>query len=42
MKNGTQKAPPLQGRGWGGAVLSDALCEASPTPNPSSEGEGPK
>jgi len=42
MMSGRQKAPPLQGRGWGGAVPSDTLCEASPTPNPSPEGEGQK
>jgi len=40
MKRETRKAPPLQGRGWGGAVTGDALCEVSPTPNPSPEGEG--
>ncbi|WP_029623769.1 UDP-N-acetylmuramoyl-L-alanine--D-glutamate ligase [Sphingomonas sp. PAMC 26617] len=34
------EAPPLQGRGWGGAVTSAALGETSPTPNPSPEGEG--
>ncbi|WP_213980586.1 UDP-N-acetylmuramoyl-L-alanine--D-glutamate ligase [Sphingomonas sp. dw_22] len=35
------QAPPLQGRGWGGAVTtSPALGETSPTPNPSPEGEG--
>ena len=35
-------APPLQGRGWGGAVPNAALCEAPPTPSPSPEGEGLK
>ena len=35
------KAPPLQGRGWGGAVSTgEALGETSPTPYPSPEGEG--
>ena len=33
-------APPLQGRGWGGAVPGAGLGETSPTPNPSPEGEG--
>jgi len=33
-------APPLQGRGWGGAVPGATLGETSPTPNPSPEGEG--
>ena len=33
-------APPLQGRGRGGAVSSDTLCEALHTPYPSPEGEG--
>ena len=34
------EAPPLQGRGWGGAVPGAGLGETSPTPNPSPEGEG--
>ena len=34
------QAPPLQGRGWGGAVTGAPLGETSPTPNPSPEGEG--
>ena len=35
------QAPPLQGRGWGGAVTtSTTLYETSPTPIPSPEGEG--
>ncbi|WP_296610893.1 UDP-N-acetylmuramoyl-L-alanine--D-glutamate ligase [Sphingomonas sp.] len=38
-KRDTLIAPPLQGRGWGGAE-SAALGQASPTPNPSPEGEG--
>jgi len=33
-------APPLQGRGWGGAELDAGLGETSPTSNPSAEGEG--
>ncbi|WP_029624994.1 UDP-N-acetylmuramoyl-L-alanine--D-glutamate ligase [Sphingomonas sp. PAMC 26605] len=35
-------APPLQGRGWGGAVLDANAAPAAdiPTPNPSPEGEG--
>ncbi|WP_277969156.1 aminomethyl-transferring glycine dehydrogenase subunit GcvPB [Sphingomonas echinoides] len=34
------EAPPLQGRGWGGAVPGAGLGETSPTPSPSPEGEG--
>lgn len=34
------EAPPLQGRGWGGAVPGASLGETSPTPSPSAEGEG--
>ena len=34
------EAPPLQGRGWGGAVPGAGLGETRPTPNPSPEGEG--
>ncbi|MET4664125.1 aminomethyl-transferring glycine dehydrogenase subunit GcvPB [Sphingomonas sp. PvP056] len=34
------EAPPLQGRGWGGAVPGAGLGETPPTPNPSPEGEG--
>ena len=33
-------APPLQGRGWGGAVPGAGLYETRPTLSPSSEGEG--
>jgi UDP-N-acetylmuramoylalanine--D-glutamate ligase len=33
-------APPLQGRGWGGACPPGALDMTSSTPNPSPEGEG--
>jgi len=41
----TLKAPPLQGWGWGGAVLGaaaqfGATTQLSPTPDPSPEGEG--
>ncbi|WP_242182322.1 aminomethyl-transferring glycine dehydrogenase subunit GcvPB [Sphingomonas sp. CARO-RG-8B-R24-01] len=34
------EAPPLQGRGWGGAVPGAGLGESPPTPSPSPEGEG--
>ncbi|MDN4630717.1 aminomethyl-transferring glycine dehydrogenase subunit GcvPB [Sphingomonas sp. PsM26] len=34
------EAPPLQGRGWGGAVPGAGLGETSPTPSPPPEGEG--
>ncbi|WP_242137519.1 aminomethyl-transferring glycine dehydrogenase subunit GcvPB [Sphingomonas sp. TREG-RG-20F-R18-01] len=36
------EAPPLQGRGWGGAVPGAGLGESppTPTPSPSPEGEG--
>ncbi|QDX26008.1 hypothetical protein FPZ54_08220 [Sphingomonas suaedae] len=34
-------APPLQGRGWGGAYQhAPGPCDYCPTPNPSPEGEG--
>jgi UDP-N-acetylmuramoylalanine--D-glutamate ligase len=33
-------APPLQGRGWGGAGPSNSERVTSPTPNPSPKGEG--
>lgn len=33
-------APPLQGRGWGGAVPQADRPLTSPTPNPSPEGKG--
>lgn len=36
------KAPPLQRRGWGGAVPQANGSMTGPTPNPSSEGEGLK
>ncbi|WP_010164599.1 aminomethyl-transferring glycine dehydrogenase subunit GcvPB [Sphingomonas sp. PAMC 26617] len=35
-----EQAPPLQGRGWGGAVPGAGLGETPPTPSPSPEGEG--
>jgi UDP-N-acetylmuramoylalanine--D-glutamate ligase len=38
-KRAALQSPPLQGRGWGGAV-PQATSPASPTPNPSPEGEG--
>ncbi len=43
----TLKAPPLQGRGWGGAVAGaaaqfGATTQHCPTPGPSPEGEGSK
>ncbi len=34
-----ERARPLQGRGWGGAVTGAGLGETSPTPSPSPEGE---
>ncbi len=34
------KAPPLQGRGWGGALPHMRRLWERPTPNPSPEGEG--
>jgi glycine dehydrogenase subunit 2 len=37
-----EQAPPLQRRGWGGAVPGNATGDASPTPGPSPEGEGSK
>ena len=33
-------APPLQGRGWGGALEFALRGRRGPTPNPSPEGEG--
>ncbi len=41
----TLKAPPLQGRGWGGAVVghhayASSTTQSFPTPGPSPEGEG--
>ena len=35
----TCKAPPLQGRGWGGAVPQTDRARRGPTPIPSPEGE---
>ncbi|OYX48935.1 MAG: hypothetical protein B7Y97_10150 [Sphingomonas sp. 32-66-10] len=48
MRRGTGSAanylaPPLQGRGWGGAYplgASVSVRPRRPTPNPSPEGEG--
>ena len=37
---GVDIAPPLQGRGWGGAEPEASRLSHSPTPNPSPEGEG--
>ncbi len=37
---GIDKAPPLQGRGWGGAYPQASGLPRCPTPNPSPEGEG--
>ncbi len=39
MPKALQKAPPLQGRGWGGACAA-MLRHGTPTPSPSPEGEG--
>ena len=35
-----QQAPPLMGRGWGGACHSIGILKPPPTPVPSPEGEG--
>ena len=34
MARAAIKAPPLQGRGWGGGITGDILCETPPHPRP--------
>ena len=42
MLGKVRKAPPLQGRGWGGAYPPGLTRQIAPTPGPSPEGEGGK